>query len=501
MKPSNQNNAAIIQGANSCEPLLNGLKDKKVSNSSLSKLLSYHRKQFFYFKNLFENQEGLVMSRKYWDQSIETISREDLEVYQLERLKEQVKSAYENSPYYRKSFEAAGVKPENIKSLEDVQKLPLLTKHIIRERQDASPILGDLVTVPEEKVVFISSSSGSTGAPTASPFSKRDFDEFQDVQSRLFWQAGMRPTDRYIHALNFSLFVGGPDVIGAQNLGALCIWAGTLPADRLLFILQQYQPTAIWTTPSYAWYLGEAARQKGINVAKDLAIKTIIVAGEPGGSIPATREAIEELWDARVYDFYGISDVFGACAAACEYHDGLHIAEDHVLVEVVDKKTGLPVKEGERGEMILTTLRKEARPMIRFKTGDIVTYTNQKCKCGRTHKRIQIIGRTDDMFISGGVNVFPSDIEHVIRKFDALTGEYRVSILKDNHMTKFNVEIEKRADASLSEEELKAQVAYEIKIQLGVKAKEVIILEEGGLPRATHKAKRLIDLREGPHQY
>lgn len=436
------------------------------------------------------------MSSKYWNERIETISRGDLEKYQLEKLKEQIKAAYENSPAYRESFDEAGVTPEDLKTLDDIRKFPILTKQRVRERQDKKPILGDLVVKPEEDVVFISSSSGSTGAPTASPFSKRDFDEFIDVESRLYWQAGMRPNDRYIHALNFSLFVGGPDVLGAQNLGALCIWGGTLPAERLLFILQQYQPTVIWTTPSYAWYLGETAKQKGIDPAKDLAIKRIIVAGEPGGSIDATREAIEALWDAEVYDFYGISDIFGACGAACEEHDGLHIAEDHVYVEVLDEKTGLPVKEGERGEMVLTTLRKEIRPMIRFRTGDIVTYTNEKCKCGRTLKRIKVIGRLDDMFIAGGVNVFPSDVEHVARKFDDLTGEYRVTVFEDKHITRFNVEVEKRADSNIDTEELKEQVARAIKIQLGVKAKEVVILEEGQLPRATHKSKRLIDLRK-----
>lgn len=436
------------------------------------------------------------MSKKYWNERVETLTREELEGYQLEQLKQQITEAYEKSPFYRKSFETANVKPEDIQSLEDLTKFPILTKHEIRERQDAVPIIGDLCVRSEEDVVFISSSSGSTGAPTASPFSKRDFDEFQDIQSRLFWQAGMRPTDRYIHALNFSLFVGGPDVIGAQNLGALCIWAGTLPADRLLFIIQQYQPTVIWTTPSYAWYLGETARQKGINPATDLAINKIIVAGEPGGSIPATREAIEALWDAEVFDFYGISDIFGACGAQCEAHDGLHIAEDQILVEVVDETTGLPVKEGERGEMLLTTLRKEIRPMIRFRTGDIVTYTNEKCSCGRTLKRIKVVGRIDDMFIAGGVNVFPSDIEHVIRKFDALTGEYRINIVEDRHITKFTVEVEKRGDVAIDTEVLREQVTYEIKIKLGIKPKEVIILEDGTLPRATHKAKRIVDLRE-----
>ncbi|WP_054739280.1 phenylacetate--CoA ligase family protein [Cellulosilyticum ruminicola] len=437
------------------------------------------------------------MSKKYWNEEIETIPREELEAYQLEQLKVQITEAYEHSPYYRKRFEEAGVTPDDLQSLEDLLKFPILTKHDVRERQDAVPIIGDLCVRSEKDVVFISSSSGSTGAPTASPFSKRDFDEFQNIESRLFWQAGMRPNDRYIHALNFSLFVGGPDVIGAQNLGALCIWGGTLPAERLLFIIQQYQPTVIWTTPSYAWYLGEAAKQKGINPATDLAINRIIVAGEPGGSIPATRQAIEELWDAEVFDFYGISDIFGACGAQCEEHDGIHIAEDQVLVEVVDQETGLPVKEGERGEMLLTTLRKEVRPMIRFRTGDIVTYTNEKCACGRTLKRIKVVGRIDDMFIAGGVNVFPSDIEHVIRKFDTLTGEYRVNIVEDRHITKFTVEVERREGVDIEKAQLREQVIYEIKMKLGVKPKDVIILEDGELPRATHKAKRLVDLREG----
>ena len=436
------------------------------------------------------------MSKKYWNEEIETISRDELEKYQLERIREQITAAYDKSPYYKQSFEKAGVSPTDLKTLDDLRKFPILTKKIVRERQDAKPILGDLVVASEDYVVFISSSSGSTGAPTASPFSKKDFDEFQEVESRLFWQAGMRPNDRYIHALNFSLFVGGPDVLGAQNLGALCIWGGTLPADRLLFILKQYQPTVIWTTPSYAWYLGETAIKKGINPAKDLAINRIIVAGEPGGSINATRESIEKLWDAEVYDFYGISDIFGACAAACEEHDGLHVAEDHIYVEVLDEKTGLPVGEGERGEMILTTLRKDIRPMIRFRTGDIVTYTNEKCKCGRTLKRIKVVGRLDDMFIAGGVNVFPSDIEHVARKFDELTGEYRVRVFEDRHITRFKVEVEKKNSSNVDIEDLRERLAHEIKISLGVKANEVIILEEGELPRATHKAKRLIDERK-----
>lgn len=433
--------------------------------------------------------------KKYWNEAIETMPREAIEAYQTEQLKKHLQYAYENSPYYKQSFDEAGVSPEDFKVLSDLSKFPFINKQIERDAQLSKPLLGTLAATPEEDVVFVSASSGSTGVPTLSPFTKVDFDEFQDVQSRLFWAAGVRPNDRYVHALNFTLFVGGPDVIGAQNLGALCIWAGTIPSERLLYILKEFQPTVIWTTPSYAWYLGETAKKQGINPATDLAIHKIIVAGEPGGSIEATRKAIEELWDAEVYDFYGISDIYGACAGMCSERNGLHIAEDQIYMEVIDPVTLKPVKDGERGELVLTTLRKQARPMIRFRTGDIAIINREKCGCGRTHGRIQIVGRLDDMFIVSGVNIFPSDIEFIVRNIKELTGEYRVYALSENFTTKFKVEVEKLADASISNEALAEKVSQNIKARLGVKPKEVVILKEGALPRATHKAKRFIDLR------
>ena len=170
----------------------------------------------------------------------------------------------------------------------------------------------------------------------------------------------MRPNSRYVHALNFALYVGGPDVIGAQRLGALAIWAGAIPSDRLLFVLKEYQPTHIWTSPSYAWHLGEIARERGFDPRTDFNIQTIIVAGETGGSIKETREAIENLWGAEVYDFFGLSDIYGACAAMCEVKDGLHIAEDQILVETLDPETGEVLPAGSKGELTYTTLRKQA---------------------------------------------------------------------------------------------------------------------------------------------
>lgn len=433
--------------------------------------------------------------KTYWDESVETLARPELEKLQTRLLSEHLNLAYTQSAYYREAFDKAGVKPTDFKFLADIAKFPFVNKSIERERQLKKPLLGDMIAVEEEEVVFVSASSGSTGVPTLSPFTKRDFDEFQDIQSRLFWAAGMRPKDRYVHALNFTLFVGGPDVIGAQNLGALCIWAGTVPSERLLFILKEFQPTIIWTTPSYAWYLGETAKKQGLDPAKDLAIRTIIVAGEPGGSINATREAIENLWDAKVYDFFGISDIFGACAGMCSERNGLHLAEDHILVEVIDPQTLAPVKDGERGELVLTTLRKTARPMIRFRTGDIGVVNKETCACGRTHARINVTGRLDDMLIVSGVNVFPSDIEYVVRNIEELSGEYRITALTENFTTKFKVEVERAADANESHEVLARKVSEKIKVRVGVKPKEVIVLQHGEIPRATHKAKRLIDER------
>lgn len=436
-----------------------------------------------------------MSEKKYWDEKIETLPRVQLEELQRRELKEMLTFAYNNSTYYKEAFDKARLSPDDFKHLEDIQKFPFTNKATQRERQAKGGLLGDMIAVSEDDVVFVSASSGSTGVPTLSPFTKQDFDEWQDVESRLFYGAGMRKHDRYVHALNFSLFVGGPDVIGAQNLGALCIWAGTVPSERLLFILKEFQPTIIWTTPSYALYLGETALKMGIDPAKDLAIRTIIVAGEPGGSIATTRETIEKVWGAQLYDFFGLSDIFGACAGMCQAKDGLHIAEDHILVEVLDVKTGEPVVDGERGELVYTTLRKKARPLIRFKTGDIGSVNREPCSCGRTHARIKIHGRLDDMFIVSGVNIFPSDIEFVIRGTKGITGEYLIRLYEQNHSVKYRLEIEKSNDNDEPDEILTERVAASLKTRLGVKPGDVTILKDGDLERATHKAKRLIDER------
>jgi len=435
--------------------------------------------------------------RPYWDEALETQPRADWEALKLQLLQKHLHHAYNNSPYYRASFDAAGVHPEEVRSLDDIRRFPFINKQTLRERQLAVPPFGDLVAVPERDIVYISASSGSTGVPTASPFTAQDFDDWIDYEARQFWSSGLRPEDRYAHSLNFSLFVGGPCVLGAQKLGALSIHAGTVPSERLLAIAKQFQVTAIWTTPSYAWYLGETALKEGIDPKKDLAIRRIFVAGEPGGSIPETRQRIEALWGASVYDYYGLSDIFGSCAGMCEEKDGLHWAEDHILVEVLHPETNEPVEEGARGEMVLTTLKKSARPMVRFRTGDIVSFTSELCGCGRTSIRLQgVHGRLDDMLIIKGVNLFPSDVEAIARRDHDLSGEYRLIVERENHLDRLTVEIERAATCVASDSELAGRFAHHLKGAIGVSA-VVKILPADTLPRATHKARRVEDRRSG----
>ncbi|HVI50584.1 MAG TPA: phenylacetate--CoA ligase [Candidatus Sulfotelmatobacter sp.] len=432
---------------------------------------------------------------RYWDAGLETQSRQDWHRLKLTQLQQHLQLAYHASPYYRASFDAAGADLDQVKSLDDLRRFPFITKHTLRERQLAAAPFGDLLAAPERDIVYISTSSGSTGIPTASPFTQRDFDDWIDYEARQFWSSGLRPGDRYCHSLNMSLFIGGPCVLGAQKLGALSLHAGTVPSERLLHLLRQFQATAIWTTPSYAWYLGETAIKEGIEPRRDLAVRKIFVAGEPGGSIPETRTRIEELWGADVYDYYGLSDIFGSCAGMCEEKNGLHWAEDHILVEVLDPETQEPVPEGGRGEMVLTTLKKTARPMIRFRTGDIVSFTSEPCACGRTSIRMQgVHGRLDDMLIIKGVNIFPSDVEAVARQDRDLSGEYRLIVERINHLDRLTVEVERAHGINAPDEDLARRFARHLKSLTGVSA-DVSILPPDTLQRATHKAKRVEDRR------
>jgi len=441
-------------------------------------------------------KKDVPYDQKYYDPEIECMPREELEKLQLERLKDELVWAYENSPYYKRTWDEAGVSP-NITLLDDLKKFPFINKQTERDCQGVGSFFGELCCVPEDDVVYMATSSGSTGVPTMSPFSQHDFDEFMNAESRLFWQAGMRPNDRYLHGMNFALYVGGPCVIGAQNLGALGIWVGAVPSDRLLWAMKHYQPTFMWSSPSYAWLLGQKALEKGYDPHVDFAsLKHIIISGEPGGSIESTRKAIEDIWDASVYDFFGLSDIYGACAGMCEHKDGLHIIEDQILVEVIDPVTCEVLPDGEKGEIVYTTLTKRSRPMIRFRSGDIGWVNREKCECGRTMSRIYISGRKDEMFIVSAVNVFPSDIEYIVRKDSGLSGEYLIRAYDENHTTKYEVSVERVFGSDEPFDQIAARVENALKTHTGVRPARVLVFDTDKLGvSAEHKAKRFIDER------
>ena len=439
--------------------------------------------------------KNISYDQKYYDED-ETWHREQLEELQLERLKEELVWAYEKSPYYKRAWDEAGVDP-HITSLSDLEKFPFIDKQTERTCQGVGSFFGELCCVPEDDVVYMATSSGSTGVPTMSPFSQHDFDEFMNAESRLFWMTGMRPNDRYLHGMNFALYVGGPCVIGAQNLGALGIWVGAVPSDRLLWAMKHYQPTHFWSSPSYAWLLGQKAIEKGYDPKVDFAnLRTIIISGEPGGSIETTRKAIEDIWGASVHDFFGLSDIYGACAGMCEYKDGLHIIEDQILVEIIDPATGEVLPDGEKGEIVYTTLTKRSRPMIRFRSGDIGWVNRDKCECGRTHTRIYISGRKDEMFIVSAVNVFPSDIEYIVRKDPGLSGEYRIRAYDENYTTKYEVSVERVFGSDEPFDTIAKRVEAALKEHTGVRPARVIVFDTDKLGvSAEHKAKRFIDER------
>lgn len=441
-------------------------------------------------------KKDLPYDQKYYDPEIETASREDIEALQLERLNEELVFAYENSPYYKRAWDEAGLDP-HCDTLKDLEKFPYINKQTERDTQGVGSFFGELCCVPEDDVVYMATSSGSTGVPTMSPFNQKDFDDFMDAESRLFWQVGMRPNDRYLHGMNFALYVGGPCVIGAQNLGALGIWVGAVPSDRLLWAMKHYQPTYMWSSPSYAWLLGQKAIEKGYDPKVDFAsLKHIIISGEPGGSIETTRKAIEDIWDADVYDFFGLSDIYGACAGMCEHKDGLHLIEDQILVETVDPVTGEVLPDGEKGEIVYTTLLKHARPMIRFRSGDIGWVDKSKCECGRTTSRIHILGRKDEMFIVSAVNVFPSDIEYVVRQDAGLTGEYRIRVYDQNYTTKYEVSVERAFGSDEPFDQISSRVEKALKAHCGVRPAKVLVYDTDKLGvSAEHKAKRFIDER------
>ncbi len=425
----------------------------------------------------------------------ETLPREAISAIQLKRLKATLEKVYATVPFYRKRFDEAGVTPSDIQSLSDLKKIPFTTKQDLRDNYPYG-----LFAVPMENVVRIHASSGTTGSPTVVGYTARDIDNWAELMARSLAAGGAGRRDIIHNAYGYGLFTGGLGVhYGAEKLGASVIPVSGGNTKRQVVIMKDFGPTIITATPSYALHLAEVAREMGISF-KDLKFKSGIFGAEPWSD--NMRAELEEALNITAVDIYGLSEVMGPGVAieCCEAKKGLHIFEDHFIPEIIDPETGEVLPYGETGELVFTSITKEAFPVIRYRTRDITSLTTEPCVCGRTHVRMRrVSGRSDDMLIIRGVNVFPSQIESVLMKTEEIEPHYQLVVDRVDNLDTLTVKVE--VSESLFSDEIKmlqsleAKLSHDIKEYLGVSAK-VKLVEPKSIARSEGKAVRVIDNRK-----
>lgn len=427
----------------------------------------------------------------YWEKDIETMSYDKLKEYQLIKLKETIFQS-KKSEYYKKKLK--NVDSSSINTISDISNLPFTTKQDLRDNFPYG-----FLTVPLDDVVRLHSSSGTTGNPTVIYHSKQDLDEWTNLVTRCMYMVGVRKSDVFQNIMGYGLFTGGIGFhYGAEKLGVLTIPIGPGNSKRQIWFLKEFQVTTIHILPSYALRLFTFFEELGVDPKKDLKLKTAFIGSEPHSE--AIRKKIEDLYGLKAYNSYGLSEMNGpGVAFECPYQDGLHVWEDNFYIEIIDPATGNVLPDGEEGELVITTLKRNAMPLIRYRTKDLTRILPEKCKCGRTHRRIdRIKGRSDDMLIINGVNIFPIQIEKTIMKVPEVGVNYIIEIKKENFMDKVFIKIEINENTfhgTLNEIEiLQRKVTEELKSELGINP-VVKFVESGSLPESEGKAVRVYDLR------
>ena len=435
------------------------------------------------------------MSTIYWEEEIETLPRAGLESIQLKRLQTLVKRVYKTVEPYRKKMDKAGVKPEDIKSLADLQKLPFTVKDDLRDNYPFG-----MFTVPMENVVRVHASSGTTGKPTVVGYTEKDIDTWASLMARALACAGGTKGDMVQNAYGYGLFTGGLGVhYGAEKLGATVIPVSGGNTKRQITIMQDFGSTMLTATPSYALNLAETMESMGVDPAS-LSLKVGIFGAEPWSE--NMKEEVERKLNLKAVDIYGLSEVIGpGVAMEClESSRGMHVFEDHFLPEIIDPDTGEVLPPGEKGELVFTTLTKEAFPVIRYRTKDISSLHYDTCGCGRTLVRMdKVTGRTDDMLIIRGVNVFPSQVEHVLVGIEGVEPHYQIIVEREGTLDVMSVEVEV-SDSVFSDEikeleQLTRRITRDIKDILGVTCK-VKLVNPRSIKRSEGKAQRVIDKRK-----
>ncbi len=435
------------------------------------------------------------MSVRYWDEEIETLPRVGLESIQLKRLKQLVARVYKTVEPYRQKMDEAGVKPEDIVSLADLAKLPFTVKNDLRDNYPFG-----LFTVPLDQVVRVHASSGTTGKPTVVGYTKKDIETWSGIMARALCCAGASKDDMIHNAYGYGLFTGG---LGA-HYGIECLGATVIPVSggnskRQINIMKDFGSTVLLSTPSYALNLADAMDSMDVD-PKSLSLRVGIFGAEPWSE--NMREEVERKLNLKATDIYGLSEVMGpGVAQECLHTDrGMHICEDHFLPEIIDPETGEVLPPGEKGELVFTTLTKEAFPIIRYRTKDISRLYYETCACGRTMVRMEkVTGRTDDMLIIRGVNVFPSQVEHVLMGVEGVEPHYQIVVERDGNLDTMQVQVEVSEGVFSDEirklENLARHIQKEIKDLLGVTCK-VKLVEPKTIQRSEGKAQRVIDNRK-----
>ncbi|MBR3805065.1 MAG: phenylacetate--CoA ligase [Clostridia bacterium] len=425
---------------------------------------------------------------------VETLPREEIEKIQLERLIETVKRVYDKVLPYRQKMIDAGVKPEDIKTLKDLAKLPFVTKQDLRDNYPFG-----LFAVPKDELVRIHASSGTTGKPTVVGYTQGDLETWTECVSRIACMGGAKREDVAQICFGYGMFTGALGLhYGLENIGATIVPSSTGNSEKQIMYMKDFETSLLVATPSYALRLAEIARSMGVNPITDLKVKIALVGSEL--LTEAMRDEIHKYWgdDVLVTSNYGMSELMGpGVSGECEFLDGMHINEDFFIPEIINPETGEVLPAGEQGELVITCIKKEGLPLIRYRTKDITRLIYEPCKCGRTFVRMEnLSGRSDDMLKIRGVNVFPSQIEEVILSFSELGPHYEIVVERDGYLDKLTVKVELNVETdSFKElERIANAVKGKLRVILGLDAK-VTLVSPNTLQRFEGKAKRVKDLR------
>jgi len=430
----------------------------------------------------------------YLDKHMETISREELEELQYKLLRSQVTRLYSSSPFYHARMREAKVHPDDIRSLQDIVKLPFVHKKDLRDNYPEG-----MLSVPRREVIRYHASSGTTGKPTVVCYTRKDIDTWTESLARGLTSIGLGPDDVIQVSNTYGLFSGGLGFhYAAERIGAAVVPASTGNTERQIELILDLGVTAMAATPSYMLHLGEVAEKMGVSIKKDTKLKVGLLGGEPWSI--KMRDRIDEWLGIKGINCYGSSEMHGPMFTECSEQDGIHIWGDIAYAEILDQETGGPVAPGEKGELVLTMLQKEALPMIRYRVGDVTEMVDEPCACGRTHPKIRrIFGRVDDMLIIRGINVFPSQVEHALMGIPEVGEHFQIVVDRKGALDTMLVRVELKKEAFTDNivqlMDLRERIAYRLRGILNIKA-AVELVEPDTLQRFEGKAKRVIDRRD-----